>query len=45
MARYLMSEDGAVFLMACFAVLSVLAFLATGRGDRLRASEMSRFRP
>ncbi len=40
MARYLMSEDGATFLMALFAALSALAFLASGPGDKMRAREI-----
>lgn len=44
MANYLMSTDGSETLMACFAILSALSFLATGRGDRRGASEMSRFK-
>lgn len=35
MTQYLMSEDGARFLMAGFAVLSTLAFLASGDGDKM----------
>lgn len=40
MTHYLMSEDGARFLMGCFAVLSALTFLAGGPGDKMRAREI-----
>jgi len=42
MQNYLMSADGSQFLMACFAVLSAIAFLATGRGDKLRVTGRGR---
>ncbi len=42
MTNYLMSGEGCETLMACFAILAVLAFLATGHGDKLRASKISR---
>lgn len=41
MTNYLMSEDGARFLMGCFSILSVLAFLASGDGDKMRAREIA----
>lgn len=34
MTNYLMSEDGARFLMGCFAALSVLAFITTPHDKR-----------
>lgn len=41
MTNYLMSADGAKFLMGCFAALSALAFLASGDGDKMRVREMA----
>lgn len=35
MTQYLMTEDGARLLMGCFAALSLLAFAATGAGDKM----------
>lgn len=41
MTNYLMSQDGATFIMGCFAALSALAFLASGDGDKMRARGMA----